>query len=75
MLKRSLAALLWFYAGWYAGAIVAFHLGLSDLLGPILGIAAAGLIAGDPRHAIWVRQPEVATAPASTVRDPRPDPA
>jgi hypothetical protein len=56
MKKRTLAALLWFYAGWYAGAMIAFHAGLSEALGPILGTAAAGLIAGDPRRLIWGRK-------------------
>jgi hypothetical protein len=30
-------------------------LGVSPLLGPILGAAAAGLIVGDPRRIIWTR--------------------
>ena len=55
MTKRILAALLWFYAGWYAGAILAEFLGLSPVLGPLIGAAAAGLIAGDPRRIIWKR--------------------
>jgi len=37
MKKRALAALLWFYAGWYAGAIVAFYVGLPDAIGPLVG--------------------------------------
>lgn len=56
MVKRVAAALLWFYAGWYAGAMIAWFLGLGPALGPILGTAAAGIIAGDPRHVIWPRQ-------------------
>ena len=56
MLKRSLAVLLWFYAGWYAGAMVAFHLGLLPILGPILGTAAAAIMALDPRRIIWTRR-------------------
>jgi hypothetical protein len=51
--KRILATLLWFYAGWYAGATAAYFLGLSPALGPIIGTAAAGLIGGDPRGVIW----------------------
>jgi len=54
-LKRVLAALLWFYAGWYAGAAIAFTLALPDLLGPVLGVAAAVLVAGDPRGIFWSR--------------------
>ena len=53
MKKRILATFLWFYAGWYAGAVIAYALGISPLLGPILGAAAAVLVAGDPRRVIW----------------------
>ena len=53
MTKRILAAFLWFFAGWYGGAILAEFLGVSDLLGPIIGAAAAGLMVGDPRRIIW----------------------
>ena len=63
MTKRVLAAILWFYAGWYAGAMIAEFIGVSPLLGPLIGAAAAGLIAGDPRHLIWKRS----TAPSGAV--------
>jgi len=53
MKKRVLAALLWFYAFWYVGAMIAELAGLSAALGPILGTAAAAIIAGDPRGLIW----------------------
>ena len=53
MTKRLLAAMWWFYAGWYAGAILADFFGVSVLLGPIIGAAAAGLMVGDPRRIIW----------------------
>jgi hypothetical protein len=55
MKKRAAAALLWFYAAWYAGAMIAQVLGLSQVLGPILGTAAAAIVAGDPRRIIWSR--------------------
>ena len=42
MTKRIVAAFLWFYAGWYAGALIAEFVGVSALLGPIIGAAAAG---------------------------------
>jgi hypothetical protein len=61
MKKRAFAALLWFYTAWYAGAMVADVLGLSAALGPILGTAAAAIVAGDPRRIIWSR----ATQPAA----------
>ena len=71
MLKRVLAAFLWFYAGWYGGNILADFFGVSLLLGPIIGAAAAALVAGDPRRIIWtaramskpVRAAGVATDP------------
>lgn len=53
MKKRLLAAFLWFYAGWYAGAILADVLGVSPFLGPLIGAATAALIVGDPRRIIW----------------------
>ena len=53
MRKRLAATFLWFYAGWAFGALAASMLGVSDMLGPILGAAAAGLIVGDPRRIIW----------------------
>jgi hypothetical protein len=55
MKKRALAAVLWFYAIWYAGAMIAQAFALSPVLGPILGTAAAALIAGDPRGIIWTK--------------------
>ena len=69
MTKRILAAFLWFYTGWYAGAMLAEILSVSPALGPILGAAAAGLIVGDPRGMIWKSRssraaPAAATSPA-----------
>jgi hypothetical protein len=61
MKKRALAAVLWFYAIWYAGAMIAQVFGLSPALGPILGTAAAAMIAGDPRGIIWTKTPKDAT--------------
>ena len=67
MSKRILAAFLWFYTGWYAGAMLAEILSVSPALGPILGAAAAGLIVGDPRGMIWKRQTiRSASAPSTS---------
>jgi hypothetical protein len=66
MLKRVLAALLWFYAGWYAGALLADFTGVSQVLGPIVGAAAAALVAGDPRRIIWSARAMSKPAPRST---------
>lgn len=61
MKRRILAIFLWFYVWWYAGAIIADIVGVSPLLGPIIGAAAAALFVGDPRRIIWATQ-----APAGT---------
>jgi hypothetical protein len=71
MKKRTLSAFLWFYCGWYAGAMIAHVAGVSPLLGPIIGAAAAFLIAGDPRGIIWSPKP----APAAPPLTPNPNPA
>ena len=64
MTKRLAAALLWFYAGWYAGAMIAGFLGISPVIGPILGAAAAGFLVGDPLRIIWTRPaPKAAASP------------
>ena len=71
MTKRILAAFLWFYTGWYAGAMIAEVFSISPALGPIIGAAAAGLIVGDPRRVIWTaRAARPAPAPEA-----RPEPA
>jgi hypothetical protein len=66
MLKRVLAAFLWFYAGWYGGNILADFLGVSLMLGPIIGAAAAALVAGDPRRIIWTAQAMSKPVPRTT---------
>jgi hypothetical protein len=73
MKKRTVAALLWFYTAWYAGAMVANLLGLSAALGPILGTAAAAIFAGDPRRIIWTNATRVIRTPvlsAGRVQNP-----
>ena len=76
MTKRILAAFLWFYTGWYAGAMLAEFLSVSPVLGPIIGAAAAGLIVGDPRGMIWKsRAVRAASASSTSAPDALPDPA
>jgi hypothetical protein len=70
MKKRALAALLWFYSAWYAGAMVAHVLGLSDALGPIFGTAAAAIVAGDPRRLIWAHKNSAAGASMPGTQQP-----
>jgi uncharacterized protein (DUF697 family) len=67
MKKRVLAAFLWFYAGWYGGALLADFLGVSPLIGPLFGAAVAAIIVGDPRHLIWTTRDKVV---AHAVVDP-----
>jgi hypothetical protein len=72
MTKRILATLLWFYAGWYAGALIADFLGVTPMLGPIVGAAAAALIAGDPRRIIWTARAGTPMRSASPETTPEP---
>jgi hypothetical protein len=59
MSKRIAAGILWFLAAWYLGAWIALLLGISDVLGPILGLAAAAVVVGDPLGLIWTRRAEL----------------
>jgi len=61
MSKRIVAAFLWFYAGWYAGSVLAFGFGVPELLGLVLGVASAWLMAGDPLGIIWTRSAEISS--------------
>jgi hypothetical protein len=67
MNKRIAAGVLWFLAGWYGGLYIAFFLGVSDALGPILGIAAAAMFAGDPLGVIWARRETAVEFPTPLV--------
>ena len=73
MTKRVVAAFLWFYTGWYAGAMIAAFIGINPAFGPILGVAAAGLVIVDPRQMFWARPAaaEVAPAPAPVEAAPK----
>lgn len=69
MKKRVSAALLWFYSGWYAGALVADIIGVSPVLGPFIGAATAALLVGDPRGLIW-SAPSISTKGVEAAPDP-----
>ena len=56
MKKRIAAGALWFLSGWVAGAMLAFVVGISPVLAPIVAVAAASLVAVDPRRLIWMNQ-------------------
>jgi hypothetical protein len=73
MTKRVVAAFLWFYTGWYAGAMIAAFIGINPAFGPILGVAAAGLVIVDPFQMFWAR-PVPAVTESATV-EPAPEAA
>ena len=53
MKKRILATTLWFFAGWYGGAVLAWVIGIEAPIGLIAGIAAGGFVWADPVHLLW----------------------
>ena len=53
MTKRIVAALLWFYTGWYLGAEIAYGLSLDPALGPVMGMAAAAVLVYNPGGVLW----------------------
>lgn len=61
MTKRLAAAILWFLSGWTVGNALAIFVGVPDHAGPILGLAAAAVFAGDPLGIIWVKRADPAT--------------
>ncbi len=62
MSKRVAAGVLWFFAAWYAWNIIATIIGVSEAPGPVFGLLAAVLLAGDPFGRIWAKAPETADA-------------
>lgn len=57
MTKRIAIALLWFYAGWYAGAILAGTLGMTPVIGPILGASIAVIVISCLQRMVWSKTP------------------
>lgn len=64
MLKRILAAPLWFVSIWLMYGLVAYFLGLPDRGGAILGALIAAMVYLDPTGAFW------GGSAASTRRNP-----
>jgi hypothetical protein len=58
--KRLIAAVLWFFSGWYAWNFLAVAFALPVLLGPVAGVALAAAIVWLPAQR-WT----VSTAPAT----------
>ena len=59
-MKRVVVAVLWIYTGWTAGAFFEFIASqngsvMNPALGPLLGMAAAIVFAGDPLRKVWQR--------------------
>ena len=50
---RIASAILWLFVGWYAGAYLAEIFAVSTVLGPLLGVATAGILVGDPLRLVW----------------------
>jgi hypothetical protein len=71
MSKRIVAGFLWFYTVWYAGNVIATYLGLSPVLGPVLGAAAGGFVVGDPFRIIWTRPAPAVIEPAPVETAPK----
>ena len=70
MVKRIVAAPLWFLAVWTVYSLVAYVLGVPFGGGAILGALVAAFIVIDPTGAIWTRrslQPEH-LEPAAQIR-------
>lgn len=63
MKKRLLAGILWFYAGWYAWAMVASLVHLPDVLGPLVGLVTAAFVVVDPLRFVWKSPRTVLPAP------------
>jgi hypothetical protein len=53
MTKRALGSLLWFAASWFGFEILWSVTGVPRMLGPMLGLAVALLVATDPAGRIW----------------------
>jgi hypothetical protein len=71
MKKRVTAGVLWFFSGWYAWSMVATFIGVTTALGPVFGVLAALLIAGDPFGRIWTSPSEQpARLTAASVGEP-----
>ena len=55
MVKRTLATVLWFLAGWSAAGFLVFAFGLPGAVAPFVGMIAALFVAVDPLNGIWRR--------------------
>ena len=61
MSKRIAVGVLWFIAGSYLGSWIAYALGSSELIAPLMGLVGVALFAGDPFRLVW--KPSPTTSP------------
>ena len=73
MIKRLGMTLIWFYAGWYAGAMAAFFGDFTPLIGPVVGVVAAAFYIGDTRG-MWGTRRANAAVTSSTTSGVLPEP-
>lgn len=67
MLKRLVTIALWFLLGWTLGAFLVWAIGAPEILGPMLGLAAALIVAVLPRAALaWSAHGPAKTGPQPT---------
>ena len=53
MKARVIAVPLWFLAGWFVGAMMAWMIGLTALAAPAVAVAAAAFVYFDPGNVFW----------------------
>ncbi len=53
MKLRIASGVLWFLAGWAVTGTIAVGLGLSQWIGPLVGLAWATLVVIDPKDVVW----------------------
>jgi hypothetical protein len=53
MKLRIVSGILWFLAGWVLTGVIAFELGVTQLVGAVIGVAWAAFVTIDPKHLIW----------------------
>ena len=67
MLKQFATISLWFLSGWTFGAFLVWAVGAPEVLGPMLGLAAALIVAVLPRASLtWSAQGAAKTGPQPT---------
>ncbi|TME84623.1 MAG: hypothetical protein E6I45_00975 [Chloroflexi bacterium] len=67
LLRRVVAAPMWFVATLMMYELVIYVTGGPHPLGPILGVTAAFLVSADPLHRIWPAQ-DKSQSPLSALR-------